>query len=104
VPAGTSTASWRSRDLRYVSAFMGSSQTSHCLSSVESIGVWDAKHNSGARKISAEHIHFRNRQCPNQVTGCLPEWVSATAALPQIAADLLQHDISAAQGQQLPLF
>src|SRR5579883_1559201 len=33
------------------------------------------------------------------VTGCLPGWVSATAGVPQTAADLLQHHISAASGQ-----
>ena len=31
--------------------------------------------------------------------GRLPEWLSGTAGVPQIAADLLQHHISAAVGQ-----
>jgi|SRR5579883_2900779 hypothetical protein len=33
-----------------------------------------------------------------EVTGFLPEQVSGTAGVPQIAADLLQHHISAAPG------
>ena len=36
---------------------------------------------------------------PLWVTGCLPECVSTTAAVPHIAADLLQHHTSAAWGQ-----
>jgi hypothetical protein len=32
-------------------------------------------------------------QCLKWVTGCLPEWVSATAGVPQMAADLLRHEI-----------
>jgi hypothetical protein len=34
------------------------------------------------------------------VTGSLPEWISATAGVPQIAADLLQHHTSAAPGHE----
>ena len=34
---------------------------------LQSIGVWDAKHNSGFEKISAEHLHFWSRQCPNRI-------------------------------------
>src|SRR5579864_2109257 len=56
-------------------------------------------------KISAEHIHFRNRRCPKRVTGRLPEPVSAAAAVLQIAAGLL-HRVSrrtrAKPGRALP--
>jgi hypothetical protein len=34
--------------------------------------------------------------------GCFPEWVGDTTGVPQIAADLLHRQISAAMGQQLP--
>src|ERR1700740_2193513 len=34
------------------------------------------------------------------VTGCLSEWVSTRAGVPQIAADLLRRQIPAALGQQ----
>jgi hypothetical protein len=37
---------------------------------------------------------------PQRVSCCLPECVSTTAGVPQIAAYLLQHHISAAPGQQ----
>jgi hypothetical protein len=35
--------------------------------------------------------------------GCLPGWLSAEAAVPQIAAELLQHRISAALGNSRTL-
>jgi hypothetical protein len=37
-------------------------------------------------------------ECRHWVTGCLPDYVSATAGVPQTAAYLQQHHMSAALG------